>query len=142
MLFALAYLSTDGAHLWRMLGPLNTGHEKQACNECHEQATGSFRQQIQANISYLMGKRKELVALNLSSADNKDCLACMLELVAAENNKVRKLRIKQIVVKGKKAGLIFGEDWRKDGVDKGALPAIFLRETASFKPVFRLRLSR
>ena len=55
----------------------------------------------------------------------------LLQLVANENNKARTLWTKRIVVDGKKAGLKFGEDWRKKGIDEGPLPALFLRETAS-----------
>lgn len=32
---------------------------------------------------------------------------------------------------GKKAGLAFGEDWQEEGVDKGPLPALFLRAAAT-----------
>ncbi|VAW97875.1 hypothetical protein MNBD_GAMMA23-2508 [hydrothermal vent metagenome] len=55
----------------------------------------------------------------------------LFEVVAAENNKARKLWTKQIVVNGNKSGLKFGEDWHKVNVDKGPLPALFLRKTAS-----------
>jgi len=55
----------------------------------------------------------------------------MFEIVAEENNKARKQWTKQIVGAGKKVGLKFGEDWRKQHVDKGPLPALFLREVAT-----------
>jgi adenylate cyclase len=55
----------------------------------------------------------------------------MFEIVAEENNKMRTQWTKQIVGMGKKVGFKFGEDWRKQHVDKGPLPALFLRETAS-----------
>ncbi|KAG1658096.1 hypothetical protein GQR58_023141 [Nymphon striatum] len=57
-------------------GPLNTGHEALACNECHEEADGSIRQQIQANLNYLLGAREKHVAFNYESPTNTDCLAC------------------------------------------------------------------
>lgn len=56
----------------------------------------------------------------------------LFEIVAQENNNARKQWTKQIVVAGKKVGLKFGEDWRKNNVDKGPLPALFLRETAKY----------
>ena len=37
---------------------------------------------------------------------------------------------KEIVGNGKKAGLAFGEDRRKRGVEKDPLPALFLHEMA------------
>lgn len=55
----------------------------------------------------------------------------MFKMVAEENNKVRKQWTKQIVVAGNSSGLKFGEDWRKDGVEQGPLPALFLREVAT-----------
>ena len=58
-------------------------------------------------------------------------VSIMFEMVAKENNKARKQWTKQIVVAGKKFGLKFGEEWRKEGVDQGPLPALFLREVAT-----------
>ena len=55
----------------------------------------------------------------------------LFKIVAEENNKARKQWTKHIVVNGIKVGLKFGEDWRESNVDKGPLPALFLRETAS-----------
>lgn len=55
-----------------------------------------------------------------------------LEIVAAENAKIRKLWTGQIVGPGKKAGLAFDEEWRSDTVDAGPLPALFLREMATY----------
>jgi hypothetical protein len=57
-------------------------------------------------------------------------VAQLLEICAAENDVVRKLYTKEIVGKGKEAGLSFDEKWRERGVDAGPLPALFLRETA------------
>ncbi len=54
----------------------------------------------------------------------------VLTITAAENDIVRALWTKEIVGKGKQAGLAFGEDWRERGVEKGPLPALFLREMA------------
>lgn len=55
---------------------MNTGHEKLACEECHEPADGSIRQQIQANLGYLLGQRSTIATFNFESPDNTDCLAC------------------------------------------------------------------
>ena len=55
----------------------------------------------------------------------------LFNIVAEENNKARKQWTKQIVGAGKKVGLKFGENWRKQHVDKGPLPALFLREVAT-----------
>lgn len=54
----------------------------------------------------------------------------LFEMVAKENNNARKLWTGKVVVAGQKQGLKFGEEWHKDGVDEGPLPALFLREVA------------
>lgn len=69
-------LSLTDLHYLRAPDAFNTGHEGLACNECHELAKGSIRQQVQANISYLLGKRSSVTAFNFQFPDNKDCLAC------------------------------------------------------------------
>ncbi|MEM9001711.1 MAG: DUF3365 domain-containing protein [Bacteroidota bacterium] len=51
----------------------------------------------------------------------------VLEMVAKENDVTRTLYTKAIVGKGKKQGMKFDEDWRKDDVEAGPLPALFLR---------------
>ncbi|WP_258105726.1 DUF3365 domain-containing protein [Marinoscillum sp. MHG1-6] len=52
------------------------------------------------------------------------------EIVAAENDVARTLYTKAIVGAGKKQGLKFHEDWEKDEVEAGPLPALFLRGIA------------
>ncbi len=49
------------------------------------------------------------------------------EIVAKENDVTRTLYTKAIVGAGKKQGLGFHEDWAKDAVEAGPLPALFLR---------------
>ncbi len=56
----------------------------------------------------------------------------LFDIVAHENNVARALWTKKIVVAGKKNGFKFGEDWKNDGVDKGPLPALFLREVSNY----------
>ena len=46
------------------------------------------------------------------------------------NDAARFIYTKQIVGPGSKAGLKFGEDWADPGVEKGPLPALFLRLVA------------
>lgn len=57
-------------------GPMNPGHEEVACNECHLQADGSTRQQLQANLQYFLGNRAASVAIGHNPVNNADCLAC------------------------------------------------------------------
>ncbi|MEO9512096.1 MAG: DUF3365 domain-containing protein [Flavobacteriaceae bacterium] len=51
----------------------------------------------------------------------------VLEMVSKENDVTRTLYTKAIVGKGKVQGMKFDEDWRKDKVEAGPLPALFLR---------------
>ncbi len=55
----------------------------------------------------------------------------VLEMVAKENDVTRTLYTKAIVGKGKAQGMKFHEDWRKDDVEAGPLPALFLRGVAT-----------
>ena len=57
-------------------GPMNTGHAALACHECHQESQGTFRQQLQANIQYWLGKRNTLVTMGYSRVSNKDCVDC------------------------------------------------------------------
>lgn len=50
-----------------------------------------------------------------------------LEIVARENDVTRTLYTKAIVGEGQKQGLKFDENWEKDDVEAGPLPALFLR---------------
>lgn len=55
----------------------------------------------------------------------------VLEMVAKENDITRTLYTKAIVGEGKKQGMKFDEDWRKNDVEAGPLPALFLRGIAT-----------
>lgn len=72
----IGLLSLVDLHHLRTPGEFNTGHENLACNECHQTADGSIRQQVQANLSYLLGSRDKTTAFNFENPDNKDCLDC------------------------------------------------------------------
>ena len=62
-----------------------------------------------------------------ASVENVFSVEEVLEMVAKENDVTRTLYTKAIVGKGKKQGMKFDEDWRKDDVEAGPLPALFLR---------------
>lgn len=66
-----------------------------------------------------------------SISDKKFSIEEAFEIVAAENDVARTLYTKAIVGAGKKNGLAFHEDWEKDEVEAGPLPALFLRGIAS-----------
>jgi adenylate cyclase len=54
-----------------------------------------------------------------------------LALLDAENAAIRALYTREIVGEGSKRGLAFREDWKKEGVRAGPLPALLLRETSN-----------
>lgn len=54
----------------------------------------------------------------------------MFNAVNTINEAARMIYTKRIVGPGKDAGLAFGEDWAEPGVEKGPLPALFLRLAA------------
>ncbi len=58
-------------------------------------------------------------------------VADVLAMIAEENDVTRTLYTKAIVGAGKKQGLKFDEDWQKDDVEAGPLPALFLRGISS-----------
>jgi len=68
--------------------------------------------------------------VNSTGAGSVCTVQVLFDIVAHENNVVRTLWTKKIVVAGKKFGLKFDEDWRNDMVEAGPLPALFLREVS------------
>ncbi|WP_298474048.1 DUF3365 domain-containing protein [uncultured Maribacter sp.] len=65
------------------------------------------------------------------SSNNVFSVSEVLEMVSKENDVTRTLYTKAIVGKGKAQGMKFDEDWRKDDVEAGPLPALFLRGVAT-----------
>ena len=57
-------------------GPMNSGHDTLKCAPCHQDAPGSFRQQIQANLRYALGLRGRLADFSHQAVSNSNCLAC------------------------------------------------------------------
>ena len=54
-----------------------------------------------------------------------------LAMLDAESAAIRAMYTREIVGEGTKQGLAFREDWKKDGVQAGPLPALLLRETSN-----------
>jgi hypothetical protein len=61
---------------WHILGPSNPGHENLTCNDCHVEAEGIYRQQIQANFKALIGMRSSSVTFGFEPVTNENCIAC------------------------------------------------------------------
>lgn len=58
-------------------------------------------------------------------------VAHLFDAVNAINDSARSIYTARVVGGGLKAGLKYGEDWAEPGVEKGPLPALFLRLAAS-----------
>jgi hypothetical protein len=54
-----------------------------------------------------------------------------LRVLADQNNAARSLYTAEIVAPGQRAGLRFGERWKREDVEEGPLPALLLREVAA-----------
>ena len=75
-LMALLLLPSSAGEQWLTPGPANTGHEELACSECHREAPGTARQQIQANARFWLGHRSEPAAFGFVQVDNEACSSC------------------------------------------------------------------
>jgi predicted CXXCH cytochrome family protein len=54
----------------------NPGHERIACEDCHQAAPGSTRQQLQARLRYWLGWRQSDVDIGMRAVDNATCVGC------------------------------------------------------------------
>lgn len=68
------FLPSSQVHLKN--GPMLPGHEQLECFSCHQDEQGSFRQQLQANIQYLLNNRKDVVSVGLRPVGNNECIKC------------------------------------------------------------------
>lgn len=75
-LSSIVILSISWGEYYLMPGPSNVGHENVQCKYCHFSAQGTFRQQIQANVYYLLGKRPAPADFGRKSVSNESCLSC------------------------------------------------------------------
>ena len=57
-------------------GPANTGHAVLACADCHTEAPGTLRQQVQAKVQYWLGRRTTDAAIGRIRVANAQCIAC------------------------------------------------------------------
>ncbi len=57
-------------------GPANPGHEPLGCAACHDAAPGTLRQQLQAAVSYIVGRRTQPAVIGHLPVSNATCLDC------------------------------------------------------------------
>ena len=75
-LVVLIVLLSPAYDKFHIRGPMNSGHDKLKCGSCHQDAPGSLRQQIQANLRYALGRRERLADFGHLDVGNESCLDC------------------------------------------------------------------
>ena len=75
-LICLFILFLPGQEHLHASGPMNTGHEELSCAACHKEARGSIRQQLQANVKYLLGLRETATDFARRAVTNNECWSC------------------------------------------------------------------
>ena len=61
---------------FRIGGPMLVGHENLQCIACHKKAQGSLRQQLQANVQYLLHNRPQSTSVGFRPVENSQCVHC------------------------------------------------------------------
>ena len=75
-LLGLAVLLLPAYDKFHARGPMNSGHDTLKCESCHQDAPGSLRQQIQANLRYALRLRERLADFSHQDVSNENCLGC------------------------------------------------------------------
>ena len=75
-LFVVVFLLLPSSQVFLKNGPMLPGHENIECISCHKDEKGSFRQQVQANVQYLLNNRESAVSVGLRAVENNECIAC------------------------------------------------------------------
>lgn len=57
-------------------GPLISAHADVACVACHTRTSGTVRQQVQAQVQYVLGLRQTPVDFGYAEVGSEQCLAC------------------------------------------------------------------
>jgi hypothetical protein len=75
---AVASLNARGCETFHARGPMNSGHATLACGDCHREAPGTVRQQLQAAASatLLSATDAPVVDVGYREVTNTECLAC------------------------------------------------------------------
>ena len=69
-------LLIPGREEWHSAGPMNVGHGKIDCGECHTPAPGNFVAQAFSNVLYSVGVADSAPDFVYQSAGNDQCSAC------------------------------------------------------------------
>ena len=69
-------LSSSDKQWVQAAGKPTPGHGELRCEACHVPAPGTFRQQVQASVRYLLGLRESPATIGMQPVDDARCLAC------------------------------------------------------------------
>jgi hypothetical protein len=75
-LLTLLALALPASEQWHARGPLISGHAELTCDACHEPAPGTYRQQVQANLRFVLGQRATPADFGRTDVGNGACLSC------------------------------------------------------------------
>ncbi len=70
------FLTLDASKDYVSIGPMNSGHEEISCVTCHADAEGNLSQQIQSNLSYMVGARAHSADFGTKDVTSNNCLEC------------------------------------------------------------------
>jgi hypothetical protein len=73
---ALAAIVVPQAARFHAKGPANTGHAALACTDCHKEAPGTMRQQLQAKVQFWLGQRETDTSFGHERVANAQCADC------------------------------------------------------------------
>jgi|SoimicMinimDraft_3_1059731.scaffolds.fasta_scaffold71226_1 hypothetical protein len=76
VLAGLALVVVPQSSRFAAKGPPNTGHDKLACTDCHKDAPGTLRQQLQAKVSFHLGLRETDPTFGHDKVSNDTCVNC------------------------------------------------------------------
>ena len=76
VLAGLALVVVPQSSRFAAKGPPNTGHDKLACTDCHKDAPGTLRQQLQAKVSFHLGLRETDPTFGHDKVSNESCVNC------------------------------------------------------------------
>lgn len=57
-------------------GPIQSGHAEISCQGCHTPSAGTTRQQIQANLNYVLGRRETHADFGYGAVTSGQCIDC------------------------------------------------------------------
>jgi hypothetical protein len=75
-LAALGMLIVPQASRLYAKGPANAGHTTLVCTDCHKEAPGTVRQQIQAKVQFWLGLRRTNAPFGHAPVGNEQCVNC------------------------------------------------------------------